>query len=77
MLAPVKTLYIRNVPDEVADYLTKLAALHGVSVNTIALRELGRLARRSRNAEILDTLPSIPVNVDELVADIHAARGEP
>lgn len=75
----MKTLYIRNVPDDVAAHLSRLAALHGVSVNTVVLRELSSLVRRSRNAETFAALPSDPhpIDPDQLVALIHAARADP
>ena len=44
----MKTLYLRNVPDELGERLASLAAREGMSVSAFALRELGEAARRHR-----------------------------
>ena len=38
----MRTLYLRNVPDEVVARLERLALLAGTSVNVLAVRELER-----------------------------------
>ncbi len=43
----MKTLYVRNVPDEVVERLERLAAAEGISVNAVVLRELSQVSRRA------------------------------
>ena len=57
----MRTLYIRHVPDEVAARLEKLAARAGLPLSTFALQELTESARRADNAELLNALPSLPI----------------
>lgn len=71
-----KTLYLRNVPDAVADRLDRLAKQAGMSTSAFAVRELSALSRRADNAAILDSLPSIPIRTEDVVAGIHADREE-
>ncbi len=71
-----KTLYLRNVPDDVADRLDRLAKQMGMSTSAFAVRELSQLSRRADNAAILDSLPSVPMSTEEVVAGIHADREE-
>jgi plasmid stability protein len=75
-MAPVRTLYIRNVPDEVAERLERLASREGMSVNAFVVRELAEVARRSDNAELLADLPDHDVSMDEIVAIIREMRGD-
>jgi hypothetical protein len=70
----VRTLYLRNVPDEVAERLTRLAAREGVSVNTLAVRELSAAARRVDNPDLLGELPDLQVRAEEVVADLDSGR---
>lgn len=70
----VRTLYIRNVPDEVAARLESLAAAKGVSLNTLAVRELTDAARRSFNAAILADLPELGLDLDEVAEIIREGR---
>ena len=48
----MRTLYIRHVPDPVAEKLEKLASQAGVPLSTFALQELTETARRADNAEL-------------------------
>jgi hypothetical protein len=75
-MTSMRTLYIRNVPDHVAGDLEALAAAEGLSLNALALRELTSVARRAGNARLLAELPTIPIDIDEVIADIHASRPE-
>ena len=67
----MKTLYLRNVPDEVGE---RLAAREGVSVSAHATRELAMIARQADNPGLLVDLPELSVGRDELVADVEAGR---
>jgi hypothetical protein len=72
-----RTLYIRHVPDEVAARLEKLAAQAGLPLSTFALQELTEAARRADNADLLNALPSLPIeraSILEALADSRAER---
>lgn len=71
-----KTLYLRNVPDEVADRLERLATQAGMSTSAFAVRELATLSRRADNAAILAGLPSLPSRPRDTVAGLESDREE-
>jgi plasmid stability protein len=70
----MKTLYLRNVPDDVAEALKKLADGEGVSMNAFAVRELSRVARRVRNAALLADLPDLDISTEQILAALDADR---
>jgi hypothetical protein len=70
----MKTLYLRNVPDEVGEGLARLAAREGLSVSAFATRELAAIARRADNPALLAHLPDLGVDAAEVVADVEAGR---
>jgi hypothetical protein len=70
----VKTLYLRNVPDEVVERLERLAERDRTSVSAVAVRELAAASRRVDNPALLGELPDVDVDVGELVGDIDAER---
>lgn len=70
----MKTLYLRNVPDEVGDRLERLAAREGLSVSAYATRELALIARRADNPALLADLPDLGVEAGPVIADIDAGR---
>ncbi|MGI8758857.1 MAG: FitA-like ribbon-helix-helix domain-containing protein [Acidimicrobiales bacterium] len=70
----MRTLYLRNVPDEVGERLEALAAREGMSTSAYALRELGEIARRADNPALLGDLPDLGVAAEDLVADVHEGR---
>ena len=70
----MKTLYLRNVPDEVSARLAALAAREGLSVSSFALRELKESARRADNPALLGELPDLEVSAADVVADLEAGR---
>jgi hypothetical protein len=74
----MRTLYIRNVPDEVAATLDRLAKEEGVSLNAFVLEELAHRARRAKNAEIFANIPGPPAHLssEEIVRAIHEGREE-
>ena len=73
----MKTLYLRNVPEEVSERLASLAAREGMSVSSFALRELTYVARRAENPTLLGELPDLEVSASEVVADLEAGRCAP
>ena len=72
----MRTLYIRHVPDEVAARLEKLAAQAGLPLSTFALRELTESARRADNAELLNALPSLPIERASILEALAESRAE-
>jgi plasmid stability protein len=70
----MKTLYLRNVPDEVGSRLALLAEREGISVSALAVRELTAIARRADNPLLLGDLPDFRVSADDVVADLDAGR---
>jgi plasmid stability protein len=70
----VKTLYLRNVPDDVSERLATLAAREGLSVSAFAVRELAESARRADNAALLGELPDLGVSADDVVAELESGR---
>ena len=73
----MRTLYLRNVPDEVVERLERLAARDSMSVNAVAVRELAEVSRRVDNAALLGDLPHHEgVTMEDIVADLEAGRAE-
>lgn len=70
----MKTLYLRNVPDDVSERLAALAARDGMSVSAFALRELSHAARRADNPALLGELPDLGVSAHDVVTDLEAGR---
>lgn len=70
----MRTLYLRNVPDEVAERLERLASGAGLSLNSFAVRELAQVARRADNAALLADLADLGVGPEVLVDDLAAGR---
>jgi plasmid stability protein len=71
----MRTLYLRNVPDEVVARLERLAAQTGMSLNSVAVRELASASRWLDNAALLDALPDLDVDATGIVADLDDERG--
>lgn len=72
----MKTLYLRNVPDDVSERLASLAAREGLSVSSFALRELTEAARRADNASLLGDLPDLGVSAADVIAGLDAGRSD-
>ena len=70
----MKTLYLRNVPDDVSERLASLAAREGLSVSSFALRELSDAARRADNPALLGELPDLDVSAKDVVIDLEDGR---
>ena len=74
----MKTLQIRNVPDEVHRRLKSRAALEGRSLSEYALSELSRALERPTRRELLERVrsrsPVTEVDVAEIVREERAAR---
>lgn len=70
----MKTLYLRNVPDDVVRRLERLAAVDGTSVGAVAVRELAEVSRRADNPQLLGALPDLQVPVATIVDDVATER---
>ncbi|MFH5823751.1 hypothetical protein [Georgenia sp. AZ-5] len=70
----MRTLYLRNVPDEVADNLEVLARRERMSVSAFAVRELTAAAARASNASLLADLPMIDVTNEDIVGAMDEGR---
>lgn len=60
----MRTLYLRNVPDDVMEGLERLAEHEKTSVSAIAVRELGAAWQRVDNPAPLGLLPDLKVDPD-------------
>lgn len=72
----MRTLYLRNVPDEVVARLERLAARAGTSVSALAVQELAESSRRADNPALLGSLPDLGVEPVAIVAALESARSE-
>ena len=70
----MRTLYLRNLPDEVVARLERLAAREGMSVSAVALRELTEASRRADNPRLLGALPDHGIAPADIVDDLDAER---
>jgi plasmid stability protein len=72
----VKTIQVRNVPDDVHRTLRTRAAAAGVSLSDFALGELERVARRPPVAEVLQRAQARAGGADRasIVAAIREGR---
>jgi plasmid stability protein len=72
----MKTLYLRNVPDEVIERLERLAARDATSVSAVAVRELTEVSRRADNPGLLAALPDLEVPPSVITDDIDSSRAD-
>ena len=72
----MRTLYLRNVPEDVVRGLGVLAAREAMSVSAFAVRELAVVARWADNTALLGDLPNMDVAVSDVVADVQQGRAE-
>ena len=70
----MRTLYLRNVPDEVGDALEELAARASMSVSAYVVRELSAAVAFRSNADLLWTQPQVEVDIDDVVAAVRSGR---
>jgi len=70
----MRTIYLRNVPDEVVERLERLAARDRMSVAAVAVRELEEASRRVDNPTLLGDLPDLGIDPLSIVADVDAGR---
>ncbi|MPV36368.1 antitoxin [Georgenia subflava] len=70
----MRTLYLRNVPDEVLARLESLAKREQMSVSAFAVRELSAASRRADNARLLAELPVLELSTTDVLAAIDEGR---
>ena len=70
----MRTLYLRNVPDEVVERLERLASMEGASVSATAVRELTEATRRADNPALLGALPDLGIDAEAIVATLDSER---
>ncbi|MEP7330812.1 MAG: type II toxin-antitoxin system VapC family toxin [Terracoccus sp.] len=70
----MKTLYLRNVPDDVVRRLQLLADRDGTSVSAVAVRELSDVSRRADNPALMGSLPDLGVDALTIVEGIEHER---
>lgn len=70
----MRTLYLRNVPDDVVQRLERLAARDATSVGAVAVRELAEVSRRADNPALLGVLPDLDIDVATIVDDVSSER---
>ena len=70
------TLYLRNVPVEVIERLSRLAEREHASVSAVAVRELADASRRADNPTLLASLPDTGISTDEVVDALGAGRAD-
>lgn len=73
-LCDMKTLYLRNVPEDVVRRLQHLADRDGTSVGAIAVRELSDVSRRADNPALMGELPDLDVAALSLVDSVEQER---
>jgi hypothetical protein len=72
----MRTLYLRNVPDDVVERLERLAARDATSVAAVAVRELAEVSRRADNPALLGALPDLDLDSATIVSDLEDGRAE-
>jgi plasmid stability protein len=72
----MRTLYLRNVPDDVVERLERLAARDATSVGAVAVRELADVSRRADNPALLGGLPDRGVAVATILGEVDAERAD-
>jgi len=70
----MRTLYLRNVPEEVVERLQRLAARDGTSLTSVAVRELTEVSRRADNPALLGALPDLGVESAAIVDHLKTER---
>lgn len=70
----MKTLYLRNVPDDVVHRLERMARADAMSVSAVAIRELAAASRQVENAALFGSLPDLHVPPTDLIIDLDESR---
>lgn len=70
----MKTIYLRNVPDELSADLEQMAAEQAMSVNALAVRELAAAVAFRRNVDIVRQSPDLELDLSDIVAAVRDGR---
>lgn len=70
------TLYVRDVPADVAQTLKERAAAEGKSLSAYVVAELGRIASRPTNAEMVQRLRDLDRGEGPTSGDIVQVLGQ-
>lgn len=70
----MRTLYLRNVPDDVVRRLQQLADRDGTSLGAVAVRELSDVSLRADNPALLGRLADHDVAVAEILGGLEQER---
>ncbi|MGY1665959.1 hypothetical protein [Geodermatophilus sp. SYSU D00696] len=70
----MRTLYLRNVPDDVVERLERMADREAMSVAALAVRELTAVSRRADNPALLGALPDLGIPPQDVVEALDADR---
>lgn len=70
----MRTLHLRNVPDDVMDRLERMARAASMSVTAVAIRELDAATRRVDNAALVATLPDLGISTGTIVEQLESER---
>lgn len=77
-MSVMSTLYIREVPEDVAETLKERAAAQGQSLSAYVSAELSKIAARPTNGEVVARLRALDrtgsPSADEIVAAIQTGR---
>lgn len=72
----MRTLYLRNVPEDVVQRLERLATRDATSVGAVAVRELAEVSRRADNPLLLGMLPDLDVDTSLVIEDLDRERAD-
>lgn len=72
----MKTMYLRNVPEDVVRRLQVLADRDGTSLGAMAVRELSESSRRADNPALLGGLPDLGIAVSTIVEGVERDRND-
>lgn len=72
----MKTLYLRNVPDDIVERLERLAKKEGTSVSAVAIRGLADISWRADVELVLADLPNWHIPTARILADLDEGRAE-
>ncbi|MGY1669397.1 hypothetical protein [Geodermatophilus sp. SYSU D00710] len=70
----MRTLYLRNVPDDVVERLERMADREAMSVAALAVRELTAVSRRADNPALLRALPDLGIPTQDVLEALDADR---
>ena len=73
-LCDMRTLYLRNVPDDVAAALEELARRESMSVSALAVRELRDAMAFRANADVFWSRQDVAVDLDDVVDAVRSGR---